>query len=144
MIFSKCQAVPLSLAVAFSVPAESTSRKNSPDSGHGIHRSVPQPGVRTHLVIQRERFRAGGFKRWFYGSNYRKLWTIPVEVAVLDLDKAGRGLTPLRTGGCGQSISLTLRDWRVVDIRFAHWIKIQPEEYGMNSRIRSWTTSFRT
>ena len=30
----------------------------------------------------------------------------PIEVAVLDLDSVGGGLTPLRTGGFGQSISL--------------------------------------
>ena len=58
------------------------------------------------MVIPGERFWAGGFKRWFYGSNYRDLWTTPIEVAVLDLDRVGGGLTPLRTGGFGQSISL--------------------------------------
>ena len=71
------------------------------------------------MVIPGERFRAGGFKRWFYGSNYRNLWTIPIEVAVLDLDKAGGGLTPLRTGGFGQSISLhfTGQDGRRYTVR---------------------------
>ena len=75
-------------------------------AGTRIHRSIPLPGARTHLVIPGERFRAGVFKRWFYGDNYRDLWNTPVEVAVLDLDSVGGGLTPLRTGGDGQSISL--------------------------------------
>ncbi|MDE2808560.1 MAG: BamA/TamA family outer membrane protein [Gemmatimonadota bacterium] len=57
-------------------------------------------------MVPGERFRAGGFKRWFYGSDYRDLWTTPIEVAVLDLNRVGGGLTPLRTGGFGQSISL--------------------------------------
>ena len=71
------------------------------------------------MVIPGERFRAGGFKRWLYGSNYRDLWTTPVEAAVLDLDSVGGGLTPLRTGGAGQSISLhfTGKDGRRYTVR---------------------------
>ena len=67
---------------------------------------MPPPGAKTHLVVPGERFRAGSSKRWFYGDNYRDLWTTPIEVAVLDLDAVGGGLTPLRTGGFGQSVSL--------------------------------------
>ena len=106
MIFSKWSAILFFLVLAFSSPTESTSQQDSPPPGHRIHRSIPPPGARTHLVIPGERFRASGFKRWFYGSNYRDLWTTPIEVAVLDLDSVGGGLTPLRTGGAGQSISL--------------------------------------
>ena len=71
------------------------------------------------MVVPGERFRAGGFKRWFYGSDYRDLWTTPIEVAVLDLDRIGGGLTPLRTGGFGQSISLhfTGQDGRRYTVR---------------------------
>ena len=58
------------------------------------------------MVVPGERFRASPSERWFYGDNYRDLWTTPIEVAVLDLDSVGGGLTPLRTGGFGQSISL--------------------------------------
>ncbi len=57
-------------------------------------------------MVPGERFRAGGFHRWFYGDNYRDLWNTPIEIPVLDLDSVGGGLTPLRTGGAGQSISL--------------------------------------
>ena len=106
MIFSKWNAFLLSLVFALSVSAESTPQKQFPPPGHRIHRSIPPPGAKTHVVIPGERFSAGGFKRWIYGSGYRDLWTTPIEVAVLDLDKVGGGLTPLRTGGFGQSISL--------------------------------------
>ena len=106
MIFSKQNAVLLSLVLALSVSTESIPQEELPPPGHRIHRSIPPQGAKTHVVIPGERFRASGFKRWLYGSDYRDLWTTPIEVAVLDLGRVGGGLTPLRTGGFGQSISL--------------------------------------
>ncbi len=119
MMFSRRNTVLLLIVLAFSVPAESTPQKSSPAPGSMIHRSIPPKGARTHMVIPGERFRAGGFKRWLYGNNYRDLWTTPIEVAVLDLDAVGGGLTPLRTGGFGQSISLhfTGKDGRRYTVR---------------------------
>ncbi len=110
--------IVLSLVLAIFVPAES-SAEQSPPPGSKIHRSIPPPGAKTHVVIIGERFRAGGFKRWLYGSDYRDLWATPVEVTVLDLDRVGGGLTPLRIGGAGQSISLhfTGRDGRRYTVR---------------------------
>ena len=104
MVFSKRIPIVLSLVLAVSIPAESASEESPP--GYRIHRSIPPQGAKTHVMIIGERFRVGGFKRWLYGSDYRDLWTTPIEVAVLDLDRVGGGLTPLRTGGAGQSISL--------------------------------------
>ena len=106
MIFPKRNAVLLSLVLAFSVSTESTPQEDPPAPGYRIHRSIPPQGAKTHVVVPGERFRVGGFKRWLYGRDYRDLWTTPIEVAVLDLDRVGGGLTPLRTGGFGQSISL--------------------------------------
>ena len=96
----------LLLALAFSFQAASASQSESPTPGQRIHRSVPPAGAATHVVVPGGRFQAGEFKRWFYGANYRDLWNTPIEVAVLDLDGVGGGLTPLRTGGFGQSVSL--------------------------------------
>ena len=119
MIFPKRNAVLLSLVLALSVPGVPTAQEELPPPGYRIHRSIPPQGAKTHVVIPGERFRAGGFKRWFYGSDYRDLWTTPIEVAVLDLDRVGGGLTPLRTGGFGQSISLhfTGQDGRRYTVR---------------------------
>ena len=106
MIFSKWNPLLLSLVLALSAPAEAAPEKQLPPPGYRIHRSIPPQGAKTHVIVPGERFRAGGFKRWFYGSDYRDLWTTPIKAAVLDLDSVGDGLTPLRTGGFGQSISL--------------------------------------
>ena len=119
MIFPKPKAVLLSLVLAFSVSTESTPQEDPPAPGYRIHRSIPPQGAKTHVVVPGERFRVGGFKRWLYGRDYRDLWTTPIEVAVLDLDRVGGGLTPLRTGGFGQSISLhfTGQDGRRYTVR---------------------------
>ena len=71
MIFSKWNALLLSLVLALSVPAVSVSEKESPPAGYRIHRSIPPQGAKTHVVVPGERFRAGGFKRWIYGNDYR-------------------------------------------------------------------------
>ncbi|MEW5929792.1 MAG: BamA/TamA family outer membrane protein [Gemmatimonadota bacterium] len=40
------------------------------------------------------------------GEDYRNLWTVPVRVPVLDLRRYAGGLTPVRTGGGNQTLSL--------------------------------------
>jgi len=57
-------------------------------------------------VTAGERYRAGWLKRVFLGSSYRSLWTAPVRVPVLDLDRFAGGLTPTETGGGNQTLSL--------------------------------------
>ncbi|MCZ6819764.1 MAG: hypothetical protein O7G31_09780, partial [Calditrichaeota bacterium] len=65
------------VALAVTVPADSSAQEDPPPSGRHIYRSPPPPGAKTHTVVPGERFRAGGFKKWFYGSDYRHLWTTP-------------------------------------------------------------------
>ena len=119
MQFPRKNAAMLSLAALLFGSAEAAPREDSPPPGWRIHRSIPPEGAKTHVVVPGERFRAGQLKRWLYGSDYRDLWTTPIEVAVLDLDGVGGGLTPLRTGGFGQSISLhfTREDGRRYTVR---------------------------
>ena len=82
------------------------TEETRPEPGLAITRSVPAPGATTHTMVPAERYALDGFKRWFLGTDYRLLWTVPLEVEVLDLDGVAGGLTPIRTGGFGQSISL--------------------------------------
>ena len=109
----------LLLVLVLLVPAAWGSQEDPPAPGSMIHRSIPPQGATTHVVVPGERFRTSSLGRWFYGSNFRGLWTTPIEVQVLDLDRVGGGLTPLRTGGFGQSISLhfTGRDGRRYTVR---------------------------
>ncbi len=115
----KQRAMALSVVVVLSVPAAWATQDDPPAPGSMIHRSPPPEGAATHVVVPGERFRTSSFGRWLYGSNFRDLWTTPIEVQVLDLDRVGGGLTPLRTGGFGQSISLhfTGRDGRRYTVR---------------------------
>jgi hypothetical protein len=74
----------------------------------------PSAGADSQRVIPGARYARGGFLRFFLGHDYRDVWTLPIEAPVLDLDEVGGGLTPLRTGGFGQSVTLhfTGRDGR--------------------------------
>ena len=52
--------------------------------------------------------KSGGFTFWF-GKNYRKLWTTPIEAEVLDLQKEAGGLTVVRRVGGMQTPGLALK-----------------------------------
>ena len=60
------------------------------------------------IVIAGE-YQAGDFAKFFIGEHWRKLWIVPVEVPVLNLDTYAGGLTPLKKGGGQQTKSLHLR-----------------------------------
>ena len=50
------------------------------------------------------------FRNTFLGENYRKEWTTPIKVQVLDMGKEQGGLTPVKQGGGKQTRSLQLTD----------------------------------
>ncbi len=71
----------------------------------GLVLATPLPGQESVTVVAGD-YSAGWLKRIFFGSDYRDLWTTPIRVPYLDLHSYGGGLTPERTGGFGQTISL--------------------------------------
>ena len=64
---------------------------------------------RTVVVVPNEHYRVGWVGRIFLGSNWRDLWTTPIQVPVLDLGSFDGGLTPDREGGGLQTKSLHFR-----------------------------------
>jgi len=55
-------------------------------------------------------YKRSGFHQFFWGSDYRTEWTMPVTFPVLNLDSAFGGLTPVKEGGGRQTKSLRLQD----------------------------------
>lgn len=56
------------------------------------------------------KLRSTGFKNFMVGKNYRREWTQPLAVKVLDMGTDMGGLIPLRQGGGKQTKSLRVRD----------------------------------
>ncbi len=74
----------------------------------GLILATPLSGQDSVTVVAGD-YSAGWLKRLFFGSDYRDLWTTPIQVPYLDLHSYAGGLTPVRTGGFGQTISLHFR-----------------------------------
>ena len=62
--------------------------------------------ARTVTIAAGPDYDAGGLHKFFFGAHYRDLWTTPLKVEVLDLDRFAGGLTPLKRGGGFQTKSL--------------------------------------
>ena len=68
------------------------------------------------VVAANPKLKGNGFKHFMVGKNYRKEWTEPVRLEVLDMSKELGGLTPTKQGGGKQTKSL-----RVVDGSGREW-----------------------
>lgn len=66
------------------------------------------PSADTATVVINPAYEAGPLKSRLLGVDYRSLWTTPVRLPVLDLDRFAGGLQPVRTGGSQQTRSLRL------------------------------------
>ena len=69
-------------------------------------------------VVAAPRYKAGPIHKFLLGPTYRRLWTTPVEVDVLDLRAFDGGLKPVSKGGGKETTSLRFdsangREWRV-------------------------------
>ncbi len=71
-----------------------------------IAKFPPPEGATTHTVVPGERYQRTGLARWFLGGGYRDVWATPIEIPVLDMDTTYGGLTPVETGGYGQTFTL--------------------------------------
>ncbi len=60
--------------------------------------------------VANDKLKGSGLKHLLLGKNYRKEWTQPVTVPVLDLGEEMGGLRPTRTGGGKQTRSLRLEE----------------------------------
>ncbi len=63
----------------------------------------------TRTVVAGAQYKAGGGHRWLWGSDYRDLWTTPITLEMLDLNKEAGGLKPLFRVGGQQTKGLAMR-----------------------------------
>lgn len=60
-------------------------------------------------IIPGGQFAASGFYEFWFGEHWRKVWTTPVKVEVLNLNEFAGGLTPIERGGGMQTKSLRFK-----------------------------------
>lgn len=75
----------------------------------GASAALAAEAPRTQRVVAGPQYAASGTHQFFFGADYRKLWTTPVEVEVLDLHAEAGGLTPVRRVGGQQTKGLALK-----------------------------------
>ncbi len=81
---------PLALALAFAAPAPARAQRDT-------------------TVVAGPQYARGWLYRQLFGTEYRRLWTVPLRVPLLDLRGYAGGLTPISAGGGFQTKSLWLR-----------------------------------
>ena len=67
-----------------------------------------EPGFRT--VIAGIEYKKGPLHRFLWGSHYRKEWTTPVRIPVINLDTVKGGLKATEQGGGRQTKTLRLKN----------------------------------
>ena len=70
---------------------------------------VPLQTTGARTVVAGAKYSAGGLHRLMLGNGYRDLWTLPVEVPVLDMGRTAGGLTASFRVGGAQTKGLALR-----------------------------------
>jgi hypothetical protein len=86
------------LFVFLGLQTQSNAQKSPSDTAKGYA-----------TVIAGDEYKASGFKKLFLGKHYRKEWTTPVTVKVLNMDTLG-GLTPTEEGGGRQTKTLRVKN----------------------------------
>jgi hypothetical protein len=91
------------------------TKPRGPASDPAPGRVVPPPPPPTTAapesvtVVPGPEYHAAPVRRLFAGSRYRRVWTTPIRVQVMDLARYAGGLTPLYHGGGNQTVSLHMR-----------------------------------
>ncbi|HEX5133234.1 MAG TPA: BamA/TamA family outer membrane protein [Candidatus Krumholzibacteria bacterium] len=86
----------------------------APRAAHAFNITFAPPdstaaGARTRSVVAGEHYRAGGLHRFLLGSDYRNLWTAPIDVPELDLAAFAGGLTAVKRVGGQQTLGLAMK-----------------------------------
>lgn len=108
-------AAALSIAVPPATHASpaATAAHDEPQAEPGAAQAAgPQAAARERpkrRVVIAPDYAASGFYRWLFGTDYRPLWTAPIEVDELDLAGFAGGLTPVRRVGGQQTKGLALK-----------------------------------
>jgi hypothetical protein len=95
VLIATCAAMLLAEARALASPATATDSTIA--------------ASRTRTVVAGDRYHAGGFHRFLLGSDYRHLWTAPVEIPELNLHAVAGGLRPVKRVGGQQTLGLALK-----------------------------------
>ena len=61
-------------------------------------------------MIAGKHYERSGLHNFLWGKHYRKEWTTPVKVPVINLDTEAGGLTPTEQGGGRQTKTLRLKN----------------------------------
>ena len=119
----------MALAATLVSPAEALAQEGSSSS---VRRE-------TRTIVAGKEFDRGGKWRYWFGDGYRKAWTTPVELPVLDLSTEAGGLQPLRQVGGFQTEGLAMKgaDGRGYTFRKLekHPERVLPNEW-QNSELR--------
>ena len=87
----------------------------------------------TRTIVAGKEFDRGGKWRYWFGDGYRKAWTTPVVLPVLDLSTEAGGLVPLRQVGGFQTEGLAMKgaDGRAYTFRKLqkHPERVLPKEW---------------
>src|SRR4030095_3430944 len=81
----------------------------SPSSRAPVNQYNDTTGKNVRIAANTQYNKAGKFKRIMFGEHYRKEWTTPVDIQILDLTSYAGGLTPIKAGGGLQTKSLRLQ-----------------------------------
>jgi hypothetical protein len=126
-VFRTCAGV-LSVSLCFSL---------FPDFTEAQPVKIPESDIHNRTVVRvapGSHYQAGALHRLIFGSHWRSLWTIPIDVQVLDMKQFAGGLVPFEKGGGFQSITLRFHGADGREYRF-RTVDKDPAR-GMPSRLR--------